>query len=110
MQPKAYSRRTLLRFGGAAVAGAVLGIGGWVAHRFFARPGSPSAEPAHAPQKNAAPVQAVIDSHVHLVNPNLPGVPELSAPDGTPFPGAPQRLAKAIQAQMKEAKVEHALC
>jgi predicted TIM-barrel fold metal-dependent hydrolase len=110
MEGKTPSRRTLLKLGGAAVAGAVLGIGGWEAFRFLTGAGNPTGKTADAPERNVSPVKAVIDTHVHLVNTNLRGVPESSAPDGTPFRSPPEQLARAVQAQMKEANVEHALC
>jgi predicted TIM-barrel fold metal-dependent hydrolase len=107
MAETAPSRRTLLKLSGAAVAGAVLGIAGWEARRFFTGP----ANPTDIPKKPAPPVKkVVIDTHVHLVDTNLRGVPEKSAPDGTSFRSPPERLAKTIQAQMTEANVEHALC
>ena len=61
-----------------------------------------------------------IDTHIHLVNLRLPGVPEsLLAPDKrtplAPFdavqnPHAAQQLAQVIQAEMQTAEVGQALC
>lgn len=61
----------------------------------------------------------IIDTHVHLVNVRLPGVPELAAPDGKaalpPFDPAKQpqgaaQLARSIQAEMQAAGIGQALC
>jgi predicted TIM-barrel fold metal-dependent hydrolase len=104
------TRRTLLKLGGAAVAGAVLGIGGWEAHRRFGSRSDREVKSSESSEPKATPVDAVIDTHVHLVNVNLAGVPELKMPDGELFPDTVEQLAKKIQAEMKEAKVQHALC
>jgi hypothetical protein len=100
----------MLRLTGAGVAGAVLGIGGWEGFRFFASPSGTAPKAADHSEKKPSPVQAVIDTHVHVVDTNLPGVPPGNAPDGIPFQGSLERLARSIQSQMKEANVEHALC
>jgi predicted TIM-barrel fold metal-dependent hydrolase len=112
MTEKKLSRRTVLTVGGALVAGGVLGVVGWEGWRSLAShtgpPAKPSGEDAEAAKKPAVP--AVIDVHVHLVNPGLPGMPLVAAPDGTPLDGAAQAMANAIQTAMKQAAVEHALC
>lgn len=105
MEETSPSRRNLLKLGGAAVAGAVLGIGGWEARRFLTGPATPPEKSADTPKPYAPPVGAVIDTHIHLVNLNLRGVPELGA-----FAAPPEQLARTVQAQMKEANVQHALC
>ena len=51
MQGKTPSRRTVLEVGGAAFAGAVLGIGGWEAMRWWGTPRPPGDKPADAPEK-----------------------------------------------------------
>jgi len=55
-------------------------------------------------------VKSVIDTHVHVVTLNLPGVALKKAPDGTSFQSSPEQLAKVIQAELQEANIEHALC
>jgi len=110
MEGQRLGRRNLLKLGGAAVAGALLGIGGWEASKFFANSGIPDGKPADGSEKQAPSVKAIIDTHVHLVNTNLRGVPETDAADGSPFERPVEQLVGAIKAQMKEANVEHALC
>src|SRR5262245_15616519 len=54
-----------------------------------------------------------IDTHFHLVNPRLPGIPvsTLLAPfEPARKPDGAQQLAKVIQAEMKAADVGQALC
>lgn len=57
-----------------------------------------------------------IDAHVHVVHPGIPGVPEKSAPDGTPFvdpiaePRKAEELSRVIRNEMGMAGVEQALC
>jgi predicted TIM-barrel fold metal-dependent hydrolase len=102
MEDKMPSRRTLLKLGGAAAAGAVLGIGGWEACRSYSGPQKPTEKPAEPAEKKVPSPQAVIDTHVHLVNTNLRGVPELIR--------EPEQVARDVKAPMKEANVEHALC
>ncbi len=109
MDTQGLGRRNLLKLGGAAIAGALLGVGGWEASRFLTNRGNAEDKPA-APDKKAPGVKAIIDTHVHLVNTNLRGVPEKDAPDGSPFGKPAEQLAREIKAQMKEANVEHALC
>jgi predicted TIM-barrel fold metal-dependent hydrolase len=104
------SRRTVLTVGGALVAGGVLGVAGWEGWRSLAGRAEPAAKPEAEPDKKPWSVPAVIDVHVHLVNPGLPGVPPASAPDGTPLDGPARAMAQAIQAEMKQAAVAHALC
>src|SRR5262245_41518130 len=118
MPEKKLSRRTVLTLGGALVAGGVLGVGGWEGWRSLAGRADPAAKPGGDPagRPNAEPakkpwaVPAVIDVHVHLVNPGLPGVPPAAAPDGTPLDGPARAMAQAIRTEMKQAAVEHALC
>ncbi len=52
----------------------------------------------------------MIDTHIHVVNTRIPGVPQKEAPDGTPFDGPIEARAKAIQKEMDAAGIEHALC
>jgi predicted TIM-barrel fold metal-dependent hydrolase len=103
------SRRSLLKYGGAAFAGAALGIGGWEAVRNWS-----GNTPADGPEAPAPPhparIPPVIDVHVHLVNTNLPGIPEEEAPEGSLIDAPPGVLARAMKAQMQAAGVEHALC
>ncbi len=118
MPEKNLSRRTVLTLGGALVAGGVLGVGGLEGWRSFAgradtpaKPGGdPVGNPDPEPEKKPWAVKAIIDVHVHLVNPGLPGLPPVAAPDGTPLDGPARAMAQAIQAEMKQAAVQHALC
>jgi predicted TIM-barrel fold metal-dependent hydrolase len=52
----------------------------------------------------------IVDTHVHVVNPRIPGVPKIIAPDGTALDGRVDKLADCIRAEMKSAGIEHALC
>src|SRR6516225_9390490 len=110
MQEQKMSRRKILSMGGALVAGSVLGFGGCERRRSLAGRVDSARQPDAEPPKKAWPVKAIIDVHVHLVNTGLAGVPPAAAPDGTPFDGAAETMAKAFQAEMKSAAVEHALC
>ena len=110
MPEKKLSRRTVLTVGGALVAGGILGIGGWEGWRSLAGRADPAAKPEAEPARKPWAVPAVIDVHVHLVNPGLPGVPPAAAPDGTLLDGPSRAMAQAIQTEMKQAAVEHALC
>lgn len=110
MEGKPPTRRTLLRLAGAGVAGAVLGIAGWEGCRFLIGQSGNAPKVIDPFTDKPAFDQPIIDTHVHVVNTNLPGVPVDRAPDGTPLEGALERVAGSIQAQMKEARVEHALC
>jgi predicted TIM-barrel fold metal-dependent hydrolase len=108
------SRRTmLLAVGGAAAAGA---LGGWQAYRLLGTGSDGRGQPNGAEGKptegsRAKPVDVkLIDTHVHVVNVKLPGVPSIHAPDGTPFDAPVDQMAKCIRAEMKAANVEHALC
>jgi predicted TIM-barrel fold metal-dependent hydrolase len=103
------SRRTVLARGGALVASGVLGVSG------CEKGGAPSSgdaaeKPKPVPPEKPWPVRAVIDVHVHLVNPGLPGVPPATAPDGTPLNGTAEAMAKTIKKEMEQAGVTHALC
>jgi predicted TIM-barrel fold metal-dependent hydrolase len=52
-----------------------------------------------------------IDTHIHVVNPRIPGVPEIAAPDGTSFDERDiRKRAKSISEEMKSSEIEHALC
>jgi predicted TIM-barrel fold metal-dependent hydrolase len=114
MTEKKLTRRAALALGGALVAGGVLGVGGWEGWRFLSRPAKPGGDPVGKPEPEPANKPwggpPVIDVHVHLVNPGLPGVPPAAAPDGTLLDGSAQQTADAIRAEMKRAAVEHALC
>jgi len=94
------SRRAVLALG----AGAVLGVAGWEAARYFVGP-AVSADP----EPEAPPLKAVIDVHVHLVHTNLAGVPAKRLPDDKPFPQGIDELARAVQAEMKAAGVAQLL-
>jgi predicted TIM-barrel fold metal-dependent hydrolase len=107
MAGKELSRRSLF---GLVGAGAALGLGAWGGFHYFASRGGSAPNLADPAEPKPAPVQQVIDAHVHVVDTNLAGVPSGSAPDGTPFQGDLTRLAGSIEAQMKEANVKHALC
>jgi predicted TIM-barrel fold metal-dependent hydrolase len=111
MNSMASSRRTmLLSLGGAVAAGA---LGGWQACRLLGSKESADASPAaEAGAGSSAEGQAVktIDTHVHVVNVKLPGLPDVTAPDGTPFDGPIEEVARSVQAEMKGAGIEHALC
>jgi predicted TIM-barrel fold metal-dependent hydrolase len=94
---KGPSRRTVLKSVGGALAAGVLGAGAWTVYRFTAGRGN-------------AGVKPIIDTHIHLVHPNLPGVPEIRAQDGTSFDGPLDELAESIRIEMRAVGVEHALC
>jgi predicted TIM-barrel fold metal-dependent hydrolase len=51
-----------------------------------------------------------IDTHIHVVDTRLPGVPKTSAPDGSSFEGPIAALAAAIRQEMKSAGIAQALC
>src|SRR5262245_62674544 len=100
MTPHRVTRRQVLRCLGGAAAPALLGA---VAVSFA---------PVVAAEGPAS--ELLIDTHFHLVNPRLPGVPEsIQTPDQktrlAPFdaknPEGAQQLAKVIQAEMKAAEV-----
>ena len=73
------SRRDLLKFGGAAFAGAVLGIGGWEALRIgrsTAKNFDATSKLDKAPHKEESPAavaapKKIIDTHVHVVRSKL---------------------------------------
>jgi predicted TIM-barrel fold metal-dependent hydrolase len=101
------SRREVLRYLGEVAAAPMLGALVSTIAPVLAADG-PAPEPR-------------IDTHFHLVNPRLPGVPEsITAPDKEKTPLAPfapdknrqgaKQLAKVIQAEMKAAEVGQALC
>src|SRR5262245_10253228 len=100
MPGKKLSRRTVLTLGGALVAGGVLGVGGLELWRSLAGRAEPPGEPGAGPANKPRAVLAVIDVHVHLVNPGLPGVPPAAAPDGTPLDGPARAMAQSIQKEM----------
>ena len=110
MSEKKLSRRTVLTLGGVLVAGGALGVGGWEGWHSIAGRAKPAAKPDAEPANKPWGVPAVIDVHVHLVNPGLPGVPPATAPDGTPLDGAARAMAQSIQKEMTQAGVKHALC
>jgi predicted TIM-barrel fold metal-dependent hydrolase len=89
----------LLRLGGAAVAGAVLGIGGWEGAHYLARPGP---APNDGGDNHEAP-GPIIDAHVHVADTRLPGVP------ASPFQRSVEETAQAIRSQLEAAGVAHAL-
>lgn len=104
------SRRTvLLSLGGAAAAGA---LGGWQACRLLGGKDTPDGSQSAAGNDEPPDGTALkaIDTHVHVVNAKLPGVPNTQAPDGTSFDAPLQELARCVQVEMKRAGVEHALC
>jgi uncharacterized protein len=102
------SRRTmLLSLGGAVAAGA---LGGWQAHRLLGGSGPDVNQAVAGNESQPEKAMKLIDTHVHVVNVDLPGVPKTQAPDGTPFDAPTKAMAKAVQAEMSGAKVEHALC
>lgn len=100
------SRREALRYFGAAAAAPLLGAFAGIR------------TPVLAANDQAS--ESLIDTHFHLVNPRLPGVPEsIPAPDKktqlAPFdpatnPKGAQQLAKVIEQEMKAAEVGQALC
>jgi predicted TIM-barrel fold metal-dependent hydrolase len=51
-----------------------------------------------------------IDTHIHVVNPRVPGVPSKKAPDGTPFTDCITKRAASICREMKSSGIEQALC
>jgi predicted TIM-barrel fold metal-dependent hydrolase len=117
MSEKKLSRRKVLTLGGAFVAGGVLGIGGWEGWRSLAGRAGAAAKSGRDPALEPDPGSKkpwdgppVIDAHVHLVNVGIAGVPPSSAPDGTPLDSPTRAMADAIQAEMKRAAVQHALC
>ena len=121
------SRRDLLKAGGAAFAGAVLGIGGWEASRAWradesghrkaeqgnaegAANGAGNLQAAQRDKPLASALPAIIDVHVHAVSVNLSGRPEDVDSEPDVRVGPVEQVAKAIGAQLKEGHVEHALC
>jgi hypothetical protein len=105
MSDRYWSRREMLGSLGRTVASALVGPALGAASRIGA-----------APPDAGAPV---IDTHLHLVNLRLPGVPDITAPDQktalAPFdagkrPDSAAQLAQAIQEEMKAAGVGQALC
>lgn len=64
---------------------------------------------AQQPQIAQKPVEA-IDVHIHLVDPQLPGVPLGAAPDGTSLNANLDIVAKAIRDEMKNSNTVAALC
>jgi predicted TIM-barrel fold metal-dependent hydrolase len=57
--------------------------------------------------------EPIIDTHVHVVDPRLPGIkaqPVPLAPFGKDDPAGMKRLAKRIEDETKQAHVAHALC
>ena len=101
---------------GAAAVGAAFGVGGWEASRFFARdkkPGNatpPAPETPEAAGSGVAPLGPIIDTHVHVVGSNMPGVPKRGAAEPEEIEGQLEQTARTVQAQMKACGVEHALC
>lgn len=51
-----------------------------------------------------------IDTHIHVVNHRIPGIPNKMAPDGTPFDGPILERASSIRKEMESSGVEYALC
>lgn len=51
----------------------------------------------------------IIDTHIHIVDTRLPGVPLKQAPDGTAFDADIKTRAEAIRKEMEAAGIEHAL-
>ena len=51
-----------------------------------------------------------IDTHIHVVNIRLPGIPKKAAPDGTSFDGPVRKRADSIRKEMESAGIEQALC
>ena len=64
---------------------------------------------AQQPEIAQKPV-AAIDVHIHLVDPQLPGVPLGAAPDGTSLDANLDLVAKAIREEMKSSNTAAALC
>lgn len=55
-------------------------------------------------------LKRIIDAHIHVAAPKLPGVPDLLGPDGRPFGSDASRVAAQLTRAMRAAGVEHALC
>jgi predicted TIM-barrel fold metal-dependent hydrolase len=94
---------------GALAAGV---LGGWQASRFLGGVhDSKTADSGSGNRDSAdgAPMK-LIDTHMHVVDAKLPGVPKATAPDGTPFDAPIEQFAKAVRTEMTAANVEHALC
>ncbi|HTU22226.1 MAG TPA: amidohydrolase family protein [Gemmataceae bacterium] len=92
------SRRDSLRtLGGAFLAGA-FGAGGW---------------PQRTVADEHSSEEAIIDTHVHVVNTRLPGLRGQTvplAPFGKDDTEGMKRLVKMIEEETKRARVVHALC
>ncbi|MBA4065869.1 MAG: amidohydrolase [Isosphaera sp.] len=97
------TRRGVLAAAGAALAGGLARAAG--------------VETAPAPRPKPGP--PLVDSHFHLVDPRLPGTPDIAAPDeGVPLAPFPEggerdgarRLARAIEATAAESGMVAALC
>jgi predicted TIM-barrel fold metal-dependent hydrolase len=92
------SRRDALRTIGGALLAAVYGAG-------------VSSQAALADKRPSE--EAVIDAHVHIVNPRLPGVREQPmplAPFGKEDTVGMKQLVKRIEDEAKKAQIVHALC
>ncbi len=51
-----------------------------------------------------------IDTHIHVVNARIPGVPKKVAPDGTSFDGPIPERANSLRKEMQSSGIEYALC
>jgi predicted TIM-barrel fold metal-dependent hydrolase len=102
------SRRTVLRSLGGVAAAAALGVGAWQARRFFGW--EDDSEKMAGDREENTEMGPVIDTHIHVVNVNLPGVPQALAPDGTSLDAPLDEVARCIRAEMKRANIQHALC
>jgi len=61
------------------------------------------------PQRECGRVKS-IDTHIHVVNTRLPGLPKKAAPDGTSFDCPVRKRADSIRKEMESAGIEQALC
>lgn len=95
----------MLRSASAAACG-LLGLSGCQPPARLSTPPGATVEPATI----IPPPERVIDVHIHLVDSNLPGSAEMYAPDDNELRGPVEEVAGRIQAQLKSAGVEHALC
>lgn len=97
--PERISRRTMI---GAATSAAICVLGSRFAVHSVAAQESAKEESAKGAQ--------IVDTHIHVVTPHLPGVPTVPAPDGTALEASVERLADTIRTEMKNSGTVAAFC